>query len=129
MAFFRCSRFITLGFTNSRRVRNSRIRLVRSNFFLKRFSARSMLSPSLTGIESMSSNLDGKSSSFKSKGKIKMLLRHDFPGNYQFLNFTRPLTNGAKLAVAVVFLSRKIFCVAVTSQDLNPLSGNMNAHL
>jgi len=52
-AFFLCSRFTTLGFTNSRRARSSRIRFVRSNFFLKRFKARSMLSPSLTGIESM----------------------------------------------------------------------------
>ena len=59
-AFFICSRFCTLGLTNSRRARNSLIRFVRSNFFLKRFKARSMLSPSFTGIESMSSKLGRK---------------------------------------------------------------------
>jgi len=120
---------MTLGFTNSRRVRNSRIRLVRSNFFLKRFSARSILSPSLTGIESMSSNLDGKNSSFELNAKINMLLRHDFASNHQFLNFTRPLPDCAQLAIAVIFLGRKIFCVAVSSEDLDPLGGHMNAHL
>jgi len=121
-AFWICCLRSTEGLVNCWRFLNCLIVPVLSNLRLKRFSALSIFSPSLTGIINMGYNLLSlgiRDCKDKTKNRLETNLFQNILRDNHFLDFCSAFPDGTELGIPVKFLYGKILCVTIPTMDLD----------